>query len=77
MTFRIGLLVSCNFFIVDGLDRPIAGRLLTDEDCRTPGQTPSGIVRNRFGATVSEAIPRLIGRTIEEQPRRYGGGCGS
>jgi predicted permease len=60
-----GLLVSCNFFAVDGLDRPIVGRLLTADDCRTPGQTPSVIVaesvwRNRFGSD-----PSLIGRTIE------------
>ena len=63
------LLVSCNFFIVDGLDRPIAGRLLTAEDCRTPRQTPSVIVaesvwRNRFGSD-----PTLIGRTIEVNNR--------
>jgi len=64
-----GLLVSCNFFTVDGLDRPIAGRLLTAEDCRTPGRTPSVIVaesvwRNRFGSD-----PKLIGRTIEVNNR--------
>jgi hypothetical protein len=60
-----GLLVSCNFFTVDGLDHPIVGRLLTADDCRNPGQTPSVIVaesvwRNRFGSD-----PTLIGRTIE------------
>jgi len=64
-----GLMISCNFFSVDGLDRPIIGRLLTDEDCRTPGQTPSAIIaesvwRNRFGSD-----PHLIGRTIEVNNR--------
>ena len=64
-----GLMVSCNFFAVDGLDRPVAGRLLTAEDCRTPGQTPAAIIaesvwRNRFGSD-----PKLIGRTIEVNNR--------
>ena len=64
-----GLMVSCNFFSVDGLDRPVIGRLLTAEDCRTPGQTPAAILaesvwRNRFGGN-----PHLIGRTIEVNNR--------
>ncbi len=64
-----GLLVTCNFFTVDGLDRPLAGRLLSAEDCRTPGQTPPAILsesvwRNRFGSD-----PKLIGRTIEVNNR--------
>jgi hypothetical protein len=33
-----GMTVSCNFFLVEGLDRAILGRLLTAEDCRSRGQ---------------------------------------
>jgi predicted permease len=60
-----GLFVSCNFFTVDGLDRPVLGRLLTAEDCRTPGQVPSAILsesiwRSRFGGD-----PNIIGRVIQ------------
>ena len=64
-----GLLVSCNFFTVDGADRPIIGRVLNADDCRAPGQTPSAILaesvwRNRFGADA-----RLIGHAIEVNSR--------
>ncbi len=50
-----GLAVSCNFFVVEQLDRPLMGRLLDADDCRTPGQTPVAIIsesiwRNRFHA---------------------------
>ena len=68
-TGSFGLMVSCNFFTVDGLDRPIIGRLFNPDDCRAPGQAPSAILaesvwRGRFGGD-----PRLIGRTIEVNSR--------
>jgi predicted permease len=57
-----GLAVSCNFFLVEGLDRPLLGRLLDAGDCRAPGQQPVAIIsesiwRKRFGAD-----PHIIGR---------------
>jgi predicted permease len=68
-TGSFGLFVSCNFFTVDGLDRPILGRLLQPDDCHAPGQTPGAILsesmwRNRFGGD-----PNIIGRTIQLNSR--------
>jgi predicted permease len=56
------LAVSCNFFLVEQLDRPLMGRLLDADDCRTPGQVPVAIVsesiwRNRF-----HADPGIVGQ---------------
>ena len=58
-----GLAVSCNFFLAEGVDRPLMGRLLDANDCRTPGQQPVAILsesiwRNRF-----RADPKIIGQT--------------
>ena len=39
-----GLAVSCNFFVVEGLHRPLLGRLFVPDDCRSPGQIPAAIV---------------------------------
>ena len=56
--------VSCNFFSVYGLDRPILGRLFRDNEC-APGSEESVAVvagelwRDRFGSD-----PRLVGKTI-------------
>jgi predicted permease len=64
-----GLAVSCNFFVVDGLDRATLGRLLTADDCRAPGQAPVAIIseslwHNRFGSD-----PHMIGRVIQVNNR--------
>ena len=58
-----GLAVSCNFFQVERLDRPLMGRLLDADDCRTPGQLPVAIIsesiwRNRF-----HSDPGIIGQS--------------
>jgi predicted permease len=59
-----GLAVSCNFFTVEGLDRPILGRLLNADDCRSPGQAPVALItetvwRTRFGGDKS-ALGRIV-----------------
>jgi predicted permease len=65
----LGLMVSCNFFIVEGLDRPILGRLLRGDDCTSRGRVPPAIIaesvwRNRFGAD-----PNIAGRLIQLNSR--------
>jgi predicted permease len=59
-----GLTVSCNFFQVERIDRPILGRLLDANDCRAPNQPPVAIInetvwRNRF-----HSDPAIIGRVV-------------
>jgi len=61
--------VSCNFFVVEQLERPLMGRLLNADDCRAPGQLPVAIIsesiwRNRF-----HADPGIIGQTIRVNNR--------
>jgi predicted permease len=58
-----GLAVSCNFFVVEQLDRPLLGRVIDADDCRSPGQLPVAVIsesiwRNRF-----HADPNIIGHT--------------
>ena len=56
--------MSCNFFAVEGLDRPVLGRLFVKDDCAVPGQMPVAVIseslwRNRFTAD-RDAIGRLF-----------------
>jgi predicted permease len=67
--FSPGMVVSCNFFSVDGLDRPILGRLINAQDCASPGQAPvavisAGMWRQRFGSE-----PSVIGRVVDVNSR--------
>ena len=57
-----GLAVSCNFFAVDGLDRPILGRLFVPDDCRTPGQMPVAVIDESVWHTRFGSDPHLPGR---------------
>src|SRR5262249_17830590 len=50
-----GLAVSCNFFSVEGLDRPTLGRLFVAEDCHPSERFPVAVIseslwRSRFAA---------------------------
>src|SRR5262249_60889275 len=66
-----GLTVSCNFFLVEGLDRPLLGRLIDANDCRAPGQAPVAVIsesvwRNRF-----HADPQIVGRAARINNRSF------
>jgi putative ABC transport system permease protein len=54
--------VSCNFFLVEGLDRPTLGRLLDEGDCAKPGQMPVVILSETLWRTRFAADPNVIGR---------------
>ena len=58
------LLVTCNYFHVFGVDRPIVGRLLISRECGRGTAAQVAILseplwRNRFGAN-----PRIVGETV-------------
>jgi predicted permease len=58
------LLVTCNYFHVFGIDRPLLGRLLTPRECErgTAAQVvilSEPLWRNRF-----DANPRIVGETV-------------
>ncbi|MCX6633513.1 MAG: ABC transporter permease, partial [Acidobacteria bacterium] len=61
----VGMAVSCNFFLVDGVDRAVLGRLLTADDCQAGGQAPVAVIsealwRARFGSDA-----RIVGRVVD------------
>jgi predicted permease len=57
-----GLAVSCNFFLVEGLDRPLLGRLLDASDCGAPGQAPVAVISEKTWRTHFSSDPKIIGR---------------
>jgi predicted permease len=70
-TISPGLAVSCNFFLAEGLDRPLMGRLFDANDCRAPGQGPVAIIsqsvwRNRF-----HSDPKILTRTANVNNRVF------
>lgn len=61
----LGLGVSCNFFAVEGLARPLLGRLLVEDDCRTPGQAPVAILSEAVWRSRFASDSAIIGRVIQ------------
>jgi predicted permease len=57
-----GLAVSCNFFVVEQLDRPLMGRLLDANDCRSPGQLPVAIISESIWKNRFHSDPKIIGQ---------------
>ena len=63
-TERVGAeLVSGNYFQVLGV-RPWAGRLLTQEDDRTPGAHPVAVISYKFWERRFGKDPSIVGKTI-------------
>jgi len=60
---REGLLVSGGYFRVLQL-APALGRLITDEDDRTPGASPVVVLTHRYWSTEFKANPAVIGRAL-------------
>ena len=61
-TDSAGLAVSCNFFTVDGLERPILGRLFVHEDCQAPGQMPVAVIDESMWHARFASDRNIIGR---------------
>jgi hypothetical protein len=59
-----GIAVSCNFFLVEGLARPLLGRLLDASDCEAPGQAPAAVINERTWRTRFAADPNVAGRSV-------------
>ena len=66
---RAGLAVSCNFFAVEGIDRPLLGRLLVQDDCAVPGRMPVAVVSQSLWRNRLAADPNAIGRAIRIDDR--------
>jgi predicted permease len=57
-----GLAVSCNFFQVEQLDRPLMGRLLDAGDCGQPGQQPVAVISETVWRTRFRGDRGIVGR---------------
>src|SRR5262245_7420449 len=59
----LGEVVSGNFFSALGMN-PLLGRLLTEEDDRTPGGSPVAVISFNFWQRRFGADPQIVGQTI-------------
>ena len=69
LTERAGLAASCNFFAVEGIDRPLLGRLFVEDDCAVPGRTPVAVISESMWRHRFAADPNAIGRPIRINDR--------
>jgi predicted permease len=60
-----GLLVTCNFFSLHGLQRPKLGRLFLPEECSQPGGAPVMVLSEEIWQTRFGADPGIVGKVIE------------
>jgi len=59
---NVGMAVSCNFFLVEGLDRAIVGRLIDARDCNNSGPAPPAVVSERVWRQRFASDPHISGR---------------
>jgi predicted permease len=57
-------LVTCNYFHVFGIDRPLLGRFLTPQECKRGTAAPVVILSEPFWKTRFDSNPRIVGQTI-------------
>jgi predicted permease len=64
----VGMAASCNLFVVDGLDRPLLGRLFTEDDCgrRRP---PVAIINESLWRARFASDPNIIDRVVNLNSR--------
>src|SRR4029077_1324572 len=60
---NVGIAVSCNFFLVEGLDRAILGRLIDGGDCGAPGHAPVAVIAEKVWHQRFASDPHIVGRT--------------
>jgi predicted permease len=65
----VAIAVSCNFFLVDGLDRAIVGRLIDGRDCGAPGQAPVAVIGEKVWHQRFASDPHIVGRVTRVNNR--------
>ena len=58
------LLVTCNYFHVFGIDRPLMGRFLTPQDCERSTMTQVALLSEPMWRSRFDANPHIVGQTI-------------
>lgn len=61
----LGLLVTCNFFSVYGLERTAKGRLFSEDECSRSGSAPVVILSEEIWRERFDADPEIIGKTAK------------
>ena len=63
-SITFGMVVSCNFFQVDGLDHAVRGRLFVPDDCHAPGQAPVALISDDLWESRFGGDTQIIGRVV-------------
>jgi predicted permease len=58
------LLITCNYFHVFGIDRPLLGRFLTPRECERGAAAQVAILSEPLWRSRYDANPRIVGQTI-------------
>ncbi len=58
------LLVTCNYFHVFGIDRPLLGRFLTSSECKRGTAAQVVILSEPLWRSRFDANPRIVGETV-------------
>lgn len=66
---NVGIAVSCNFFLVDGLDHALVGRLIDARDCNTPSQAPVAVISEKVWRQRFASDPHISGRVTRVNNR--------
>ena len=66
---NFGMAVSCNFFLVDGLDRALVGRLIDPSDCAASGQAPVAVIAEKVWHQRFASDPHIVGRVTRVNNR--------
>jgi predicted permease len=60
----LALMVTCNFFDVYGLDRPVAGRTFTGRECTTPGAPLEAVIAEELWRSRYAGDPEMVGKVV-------------
>ena len=66
---EFGLAVSCNFFLVDGTDHALIGRLFVPDDCLAHTNVAPAILNESVWRTRYGSDPQIVGRVIQVNSR--------
>jgi predicted permease len=62
---RVGtMFISCNYFHVFGIDRPLQGRFLSPDECRSGATAQVAVLSETFWRAAFAQDPQMVGKTI-------------
>jgi len=61
---QLALAVTCNFFDLYGLERPILGRTFAGPECTTPGTPPETVIGEELWRSRYNGDPDIVGKVV-------------